>query len=644
MTMNTKNLFCAAAIMLGTVFTACTSDISDIKQDDKPAIDDGAKVYLNIDLSMATGGLTRSQTGENGGSNEPTETGQVNENTISNVMVLLVGLDKDGNDNCFIAKWTKDLTSSPIEIKDPQTLTADFNRSAFLDHYEAHKLEDNYENKSRVAVYVICNYTTAIDNLVGLAGKNEKIDDWLNNGIVGTQENGVNYTKATMPYWQDNKFLMTNASRYESSIPTKEKIEEGKDYNSPGNAFNLTPKGAIEVERAVARFDYAPDISDTYPDSSDKAGQKISQVKTETKEGKTVYYYEVAIDGTNADGSVNPNAEKLKVYLKRMALVNMNRNFYLFRRVSNDGTPTPGEENENQFLICGKETNKNFVVDPEWQFKSNGFTNTTLISEFKKRFFYYVGAQNIIDTDGITVNNEWDNYEIADILKNSKYDNTYHFWRYVIPNTIPGTNKQRNGVSTGVVFKAKIEPANVTKPIGSKMTLGYDIFSFKGKVLGSWKDVQNFATAGNADPILKKAYNDAVAKAASLNLAEGADPKTLNDTETEAAVKTGGFAKYGVVKGAAGEDGEGYYCYYYYWNRHNDNGNPNQMGTMEFGVVRNNVYKLHVTSLKRLGHPFRPGNDPDPIKPETPDEETKLYMNLSVKVRPWTVRKNYVDF
>ena len=635
MTMNTKNLFCAAAIMLGTVFTACTSDISDIKQDDKPAIDDGAKVYLNIDLSMATGGLTRSQTGTDGGSSDGTETGQVNENTISNVMVLLVGHDKNGVDNCFIAKWTKEF--SPIEIKDPQTLTADFNRSAFLDHYKAHESEEDNNNKNRVSVYVICNYTPAIDNLVGLAGKNESIDKWLNQGKVDTKENGVDYTKATMPYWQNNKFLMTNATRYESYIPTKEKIEEGKDYNSPGNAFNLTPNGAIEVERAVARFDYAPDIDD-----KDASNNKISQVKTEEREGKTVYYYEVAIDGTNADGTENPNAEKLKVYLKRMALVNMNRKFYLFRRVSNDGTSNLGENNANKFQICGKETNNNFVIDPEWEFKSNGFTNTTEVSEFENRFFYYVGAQNITDADGITVNNKWDNYEIADILKNPKYDNIYHFWRYVIPNTIPGTNKQRNGISTGVVFKAKIEPTDENKAIGKRMKENYDIFSFKGKVLGSWKDVQDFATAADADPVLKKAYNDAVAQDATLKLSNSSDLKTLNDSQTNAAVKKGGFAKYGVVKGAA--EGDGYYCYYYYWNRHNDNGNPNQMGPMEFGVVRNNVYKLHVTSLKRLGHPFRPGNDPDPIKPETPDEETKLYMNLSVKVRPWTVRKNYVDF
>lgn len=49
--------------------------------------------------------------------------------------------------------------------------------------------------------------------------------------------------------------------------------------------------------------------------------------------------------------------------------------------------------------------------------------------------------------------------------------------------------------------------------------------------------------------------------------------------------------------------GVGYYFYYYYWNRHNDNGFPGTMGTMEFGVVRNNVYKLAVTGISKLGHP-----------------------------------------
>lgn len=88
----------------------------------------------------------------------------------------------------------------------------------------------------------------------------------------------------------------------------------------------------------------------------------------------------------------------------------------------------------------------------------------------------------------------------------------------------------------------------------------------------------------------------------------------------------------------------GYYCYYYYWNRHNDNGDPDAMGEMEFAVVRNNVYKLAVTSIKKLGHPRIPENDPDDPKPDTPDEKSDLYMTVSVQVLPWVVRVNNIEF
>ena len=43
-----------------------------------------------------------------------------------------------------------------------------------------------------------------------------------------------------------------------------------------------------------------------------------------------------------------------------------------------------------------------------------------------------------------------------------------------------------------------------------------------------------------------------------------------------------------------------YEMYYCYWNRHNDNNDPNLMGPMEFAVVRNNVYKLMVNKINNI--------------------------------------------
>ncbi len=88
----------------------------------------------------------------------------------------------------------------------------------------------------------------------------------------------------------------------------------------------------------------------------------------------------------------------------------------------------------------------------------------------------------------------------------------------------------------------------------------------------------------------------------------------------------------------------GYYCYYYYWNRHNDNGYNGVMFPMEFAVVRNNVYKLAITKLSRLGHPRVSENDPEPPTPGTPDESQDVYLTVKTEVLPWVVRINDIEF
>lgn len=90
--------------------------------------------------------------------------------------------------------------------------------------------------------------------------------------------------------------------------------------------------------------------------------------------------------------------------------------------------------------------------------------------------------------------------------------------------------------------------------------------------------------------------------------------------------------------------GWGYYCYYYYWNRHNDNGYNGVMFPMEFAVVRNNVYKLAITKLSRLGHPRVSENDPEPPTPGTPDESQDVYLTVKTEVLPWVVRINDIEF
>ena len=46
---------------------------------------------------------------------------------------------------------------------------------------------------------------------------------------------------------------------------------------------------------------------------------------------------------------------------------------------------------------------------------------------------------------------------------------------------------------------------------------------------------------------------------------------------------------------------DGYRCYYKYWIRHLDNYKNTTMGVMEFGVVRNNLYRLLIANVSGLG-------------------------------------------
>ncbi|MBP3613099.1 MAG: fimbria major subunit, partial [Rikenellaceae bacterium] len=43
--------------------------------------------------------------------------------------------------------------------------------------------------------------------------------------------------------------------------------------------------------------------------------------------------------------------------------------------------------------------------------------------------------------------------------------------------------------------------------------------------------------------------------------------------------------------------------------------------------------------------PENPENpDPDPVDPTDPDEEKNYYFNVTVKVLPWVVRVNHIEF
>ncbi len=75
-------------------------------------------------------------------------------------------------------------------------------------------------------------------------------------------------------------------------------------------------------------------------------------------------------------------------------------------------------------------------------------------------------------------------------------------------------------------------------------------------------------------------------------------------------------------------------CYYQYWIRHANNGDNDNMGIMEFAIVRNNIYKISVSAIEGLGmpDPF----DGDKVK----DEHGSLFLKINLYVKDWVIRNN----
>ena len=444
----------------------------------------------------------------------------------------------------------------------------------------------------------------------------------------------------------------------------------------------------------------------------------------------------------DANGQNDETKPLIDIQLNKMGLVNMNNAFYYFKRVSDNGLNTGWDAAtpSNGWGLCGKEkpwfTDENGVITPIPGVSGNYVVdfyaaekNGEVLTGFSKYFNYpFFDDNGVLNNANIqAVNDRWYVSEIKSVL-NGKGDNwegggtstpkgTYKVWRYLTENTIPGdARNQRNGVSTGIVFKGKMIASTDRLIDLSKLTEGtsaYRLAEWNNKMIGtinsndeSLGDQQKapvlYSYAGSLYITWENVYEAAIAASFSYTTdANGKIVPTWNRSNTfyKAVFGTGGTgytlkvgdeiytddlaqdqnsanycwnqwnaagkpgpqdtqsALYTAYKQAVtkngiamyqrsydNQEGWGYYCYYYYWNRHNDNGRNGIMGPMEFAVVRNNVYKLAVTEIKKLGHPRLPENDPEKPDPKTPDESSDVYLTVDAKVIPWVVRVNNIVF
>lgn len=643
---------------------ACSND----ELGNEPVVDPGAStdaVYMNVTVQLPTGPGTRSETGTTGGTGI-TEVGQDYENAVKSILLVLA--DEKNN---FVAAGLGKKIEKLDDTKGIVSSTAAIEKTKLASFYE----NGDVKNEGKINIYVFCNPTGDLKNK--LTGKSAPTGgtDWIDivgsiteskDGVVPDAEaavwGGQDHKAGTNADVEEGGFLMSTAD--EASIGKKipSKLDYWNDYTSADKAFNFSGvnagdndlkkvdnKGNIKVERAVARFDFK--------DGSKKGNQE----------------YPIGFD--------DESKATMKIKLTKMALVNMSKNFYYLRRVSDDGLMNTAGENTE---ICGLEydngTMANYVVDTDAKEKFDGIT-----TNFEDHFNFCLGKKGDTWTIDSDARNQWRTYDIEKVLgyvednetwtPSDKTKEGYHIWRYVTENTIPGIDAQQHGVSTGIVFKGQILPTNnLSVPEKLKNALneakdGVILYAYSNKLYVTWTEVREYAKGEKAGSNLYKAAFGNLTNEIKLKDETGG-PVYSNDENSadylwsEWQKDKDNDAKLSAFKKAATgalftlyqpseettENGDGtqttkrgYFCYYY-WNRHNDNGKPGVMGEMEFAVVRNNVYKLAVTKIEHLGHPRLSENDPDPEKPDKPDESDNVYLRLSVEVLPWVVRENNIEF
>lgn len=355
------------------------------------------------------------------------------------------------------------------------------------------------------------------------------------------------------------------------------------------NAGNIS--NVATTLQGLKDYVYNNDVSDASTgfimSSAKDASMTITQANNSVSSPATTNIY---VDRLAARVDVIPNSttyqDECYVYtptvntsdqikVSEIKLVNkMKKGEYLLKRVA---TATSG----TGLAYLGDETkdannfSTNYVLDPYTTEKTTTYTDLST---------YFDNFYTTTSFDGLS-----DKVKAPTTLTSNSYGN-YYTLDYTMENTMD-KDAQILGYTTCLLLKAVYVPATVYKADAGALvkdasyTAGTSFYSYNGKF-----------------------YADA----AAVSLASG---KTITGTETNAQLATMGIGLY--QKGT---------CYYLASIRHSNNLAATS-GIMEFGIVRNNIYRVKIGTFEGIGTP----TVPDVNTPDGKDEN----INITIYVRNW---------
>lgn len=662
-----RNLKYVSLLLAAGMFAAC-SDNLDVNKENGAGGGDKTPAYLTISIAN-NGNSSRANTGTDAGSAEDSglgNAGTANENKVNTI--LLVALSED--ESSGIAKLYAAGTGGDVSgwsKNDAGDYTTDKTLKLSVGTYKILAVANPYKN-----------FTDDITETTDLATVRGLYDKITEGKYVPTVSETTADAAAAVLATADNGVMMANKAEVEVTLteadtpddPAEATVEieravskitfrnkmDGEDINnvyevpvSAGTVKAKTVTGKIpdgvdqtkEVTLNVANDICSPTPNTVYVlvNEADKTTTvygapeqgsevyRLLEAKTQeeynlgTAENKEGWY--VVKDTSKPWESLNYQFDEASatagnwyVKIEGYALTNLSKEQNHVRHIGDGhGISTPfGTLNGNNYLITPYWADKNGVTfGADGNFTGNPATTT---------WFYNTLAAVSAESENLTI-------ETDGSFKNGGAAATYY---RALPTTDedPGTvtggtetnpevgarmaycfenstdiDHQTHGLSTGISFVARMyKDKDCTQPITS-------LYQYNG---------YNFENL--------KAIGEAFGANTPKAILDLIDKETASTPITKEELEAANIKQY-----------SSNICYYYTTEiKHFDNGNNNTLGNMEFAIMRNNIYSLAITNISKIGDPIV-----DPT-PETPNETKEAALKVSVKIIPWIVRYNDIEF
>ena len=505
--------------------------------------DGSAYAYVSLTIHTGTAGNVTRANPTGGETGDGYEDGQTYENAVSNLTLFFypATLGDGGVNRTEDVGFTAKVYISSIGKSTDGTQPID--KTFTVGPVKVNGLKTNQQYH----VLAVAN----AENQTNITSLND-----LRSATVSTVYTATTSTGGTTSY---SDFVM-------ASEGDEDPVLDIKYDNSKDNPATTS----IDLERLVARVDY----------QADAGGYTLS-----------------------SSSLLAPGLNPVQAKITRAFLVNTyNQDTYVLKRVATDIGETP------EYL--GKETYNNYVIDPHTSAKTLDAASTNA-----SWYDHYFPGLN----DGNS--EEWESWLIVgDEVKDPDTQEAWLRLGYPKENT-SSIDAQGKYYSTGVVFEARYDfgeglreetffLVNGTTPFATleeAMEAHNPSFN-KDRSFTSYEDLQKYIEdiLKDNDPAGYKAFLQEATEQTDLALLTWANYKTNQlgyDTEGNPTAKTRKELHERVTGPNKTEtflNGRGYYTY---WIRHNYGGAQEQSGLpMENAIVRNNIYKLTVRSIKEIGN------------------------------------------